>query len=387
MNHQKSIIFAAVLSSLGIVGCGGSEQLKVGVPDNSVIGDLATTELPNEAVPKEVTVVEEVIVLQPPAVTLPPSGTGSGTDIAAPVASGEMPPAEPAAATPTGSNTESGTETNIPPLNPLATEDAGQVEPSVAVQEDQWWKPKASENLKWQWQLQGEIDTTLPVQVYNIDINVPQRKIDELKARGIKLICYFSAGTVESFRSDSRLFPQEIIGEQYEDLIDEQWVDYANIDALAPIMRARIEKCASKGFDAIEIDNVDAHNYETRDEQGEVVNIGTNFNMTLDESIAYVRWLTNEAHSRGLGIGLKNAEEMVADVVDEVDWMLVEDCYFDSWCLAATAFIDADKPVFMAEYDELVPDFAPACELAKSLGYSAIWRDTSLSNRLYLACE
>ena len=170
-------------------------------------------------------------------------------------------------------------------------------------------------------------------------------------------------------------------------MIDEQWVDYADIDALAPIMRARIERCKSKGFDAIEIDNVDAHNYESRDEQGNVVNIGTNFNMTLDESIAYVRWLTNEAHSRGLGIGLKNAEEMVADVVDEVDWMLVEDCFFDSWCLAATAFIDADKPVFMAEYDELVPDFAPACELAKSLGYSAIWRDTSLSNRLYLACE
>ena len=152
-------------------------------------------------------------------------------------------------------------------------------------------------------------------------------------------------------------------------------------------MRARIETCKAKGFDAIEIDNVDAHNYETFDEQGEVINIGTNFNMTLDESIAYVRWLTNEAHSRGLGIGLKNAEEMVPDVVDEVDWMLVEDCFFDSWCLAATAFIDADKPVFMAEYDELVPDFTPACELAKSLGYSAIWRDTSLSTTLYLACE
>ena len=183
------------------------------------------------------------------------------------------------------------------------------------------------------------------------------------------------------------MFHQDIIGEQYEDLVDEKWVDYANIDALAPIMRARLDKCKSKGFHAVEIDNVDAHNYESRDAQGNVTNIGTNFNMTLDESIAYVRWLTNEAHSRGLGIGLKNAEEMVPDVVDEVDWMLVEDCYFDSWCQAATAFIDADKPVFMAEYDDLVPDFAPACELAKSLGFSAIWRDPGLANRLYLACE
>ena len=350
MNQPRSIVFAAVLTSLGIVGCGGSDQLKVGVAD----GDLETSvgELPKVTVPDEVTT------------TVPPAASQTVTPSPA------ITDAEPTAGNgsePVGSDT--------------------QIEPSMAVQADDWWKPKASENLKWQWQLQGKIDTTLPVQVYNIDIEAPQVKIDELKARGIKLICYFSAGTVESFRSDSRLFPQEIIGEQYEDLIDERWVDYANIDAIASIMRARIEKCKSKGFDAIEIDNVDAHNYESRDEQGEVVNIGTNFTMTLDESIAYVRWLTNEAHSRGLGIGLKNAEEMVADVVDEVDWMLVEDCYFDSWCSAATAFIDADKPVFMAEYDELVPDFTPACELAKSLGYSAIWRDTSLSNTLYLACE
>ena len=223
--------------------------------------------------------------------------------------------------------------------------------------------------------------------VYNVDIEVPQEKLDELRDRGIKLICYFSAGTVEYFRDDADLFPENIIGEQYEDLVDERWVDYADIDALAPIMRARLDKCKSKGFDAVEIDNVDAHNYETRDEQGNVVNIGTNFNMSLDESTAYVLWLTAEAHQRGLGIGLKNAEEMVPDVVDEVDWMLVEDCYFDSWCMAATAFIDADKPVFMAEYDDLVPDFTPACELAKSLGFSAIWRDSSLSTRLYLACE
>ena len=392
MNQPKSIIFAAVLSSLGIVGCGGSEQLKVAATGNAApggnaaIGDIAET--PSGAVPKEVSTDEELTVLPPSAA--PQSATAPTTtdDVVEPVASGE---AVPAAATPTALPADSGTdasgETMVPPSDPFATAETEPVEPAMAVPADQWWKPKASENLKWQWQLQGEIDTTFPVQVYNIDINVPQDKIDELKARGIKLICYFSAGTVESFRSDSRLFPQEIIGEQYEDLIDEQWVDYADIDALAPIMRARIERCKSKGFDAIEIDNVDAHNYESRDEQGNVVNIGTNFNMTLDESIAYVRWLTNEAHSRGLGIGLKNAEEMVADVVDEVDWMLVEDCFFDSWCLAATAFIDADKPVFMAEYDELVPDFAPACELAKSLGYSAIWRDTSLSNRLYLACE
>ena len=148
-----------------------------------------------------------------------------------------------------------------------------------------------------------------------------------------------------------------------------------------------MDTCKAKGFDAIETDNVDAHNYETVDADGNVVNIGTTFRMTLDESIAYIRFLAQEAHSRGLSIGLKNAEEMAPDVVDDVDWMLTEDCYVDNWCQAASIFVENNKPVFMAEYDDLVPDFAPACQLAKSLGFSAIWRDPSLANETYLACE
>lgn len=250
-----------------------------------------------------------------------------------------------------------------------------------------WWQPQASDNLTWQWQLQGKIDTSFDVDVYNLDMDAPVEIIQELKARGTRVICYFSAGTVEAWRPDAALFPASIIGEQYEDLVDEQWIDYGNYEVFADVMRARMDTCKAKGFDAIETDNVDAHNYESRDANGNVVNIGTNFLMTLDESTAYIRWLAEEAHARGLSIGLKNAEEMAAVVVGDVDWMLTEDCYVDNWCNAASVFVENNKPVFMAEYDDLVPDFAPACELAKSLGYFAIWRDSSLANETYLACE
>ena len=41
----------------------------------------------------------------------------------------------------------------------------------------------------------------------------------------------------------------------------------------------------------------------------------------------------------------------------------------------------------MTEYEDLLPDFAPACALAKSLGFSAIWRDPGLALGTYLACE
>lgn len=260
----------------------------------------------------------------------------------------------------------------------------GSSDPTLAVD---WWRPRASENLTWQWQLQGEIDTSFNVDVYNVDIATPESKIRELKARDIKVICYFSAGTAEYFRPDVDQFSDAIQGEQYEDLVDERWLDYSRFQEFAPVMQARMDLCKSKGFDAIEMDNVDAHNYESRDDNGNVVNIGTNFDITLEDSIAYILWLAGEAHSRGLSIGLKNAEEMAVDVVSQVDWMLTEDCYVDSWCNAASVFIDNDKPVFMTEYDDLVPDFGPACELARSLGFSAIWRDPSLALDTYVACQ
>ena len=250
-----------------------------------------------------------------------------------------------------------------------------------------WWKPLASDNLTWQWQLQGEIDTSFMVDVYNVDIDTPANKINELKARNVKLICYFSAGTVELFRDDENQIPQRSRGEQYEDLTDERWLDYSQFEEFSNVMLARMDRCKELGFDAIEADNVDAHNYESRDEFGNVVNIGTNFNINLDHSIAYVRWLSAQAHLRGLAFGLKNAEEIASTVIDDIDYMITEDCYVDSWCDAASVLVEANKTVFMAEYTDLVPDFTPACEKAKMLGFSAIWRDPGLENETYLACE
>ena len=34
-----------------------------------------------------------------------------------------------------------------------------------------WWQPRADDNLRWYWQLQGEIDTSHSVAVYDIDID------------------------------------------------------------------------------------------------------------------------------------------------------------------------------------------------------------------------
>lgn len=253
-------------------------------------------------------------------------------------------------------------------------------EPEIgAAVENSWWQPRADENLRWYWQLQDPIVTSHKVDVYDVDIDTPQAELDLLKSRGVKLICYFSVGTVELWRDDATLFPKDIVGERYDGYEDEQWLDISNIDALASVMRARLDRCAAKGFDGIEGDNVDAFYQENRSASGVVTGLGTSFGITRQQSADYVLWLARESHQRGLGFGLKNAEALVKDVIDQVDWMITENCFVDNWCEDAQLFVTANKPVFMAEYVELLPDFSSACISARAFGYSAIYRDTGLT--------
>ena len=39
------------------------------------------------------------------------------------------------------------------------------------------------------------------------------------------------------------------------------------------------------------------------------------------DAIDYVRWIAATAHSLGLGVGLKNALELLPDVQDAFDWV------------------------------------------------------------------
>ena len=265
-----------------------------------------------------------------------------------------------------------------------ADTDANQVEPAAgnvltesSVVRD-WWRPRADENLRWYWQLQDAIDTSHSVDVYDIDIDTPQPVIDKLKARGVKLICYFSVGTVESFRTDASEFPKQVVGNPYVGYADERWLDIGNIAALAPVMRDRLDRCAEKGFDGVEGDNVDAFYLDAQGAEDSTQS-GTGFGITEQQSRDYVLWLARESHLRGLGFGLKNAEALAESVVDQVDWMLTESCHVYSWCEQALVVRRANKPVFMTEYAELSDDFSQACTLAKNLGYQAILRDTGLT--------
>lgn len=46
----------------------------------------------------------------------------------------------------------------------------------------------------------------------------------------------------------------------------------------------------------------------------------TGFALTRADMVAYLQWLADTAHALGLAVGLKNAQDLLADVEDRMDW-------------------------------------------------------------------
>ncbi len=209
-----------------------------------------------------------------------------------------------------------------------------------------WWRP--APGTSWQWQLSGTIDTSFNVQMYDIDLfDAPQSVIDQLHAEGRTVICYFSAGSWEDWRPDAGDFPAAVIGSPLEGWPGEKWLDIRQIETLAPLMRARLDRAVQKGCDGVEPDNVDGYAN------------ATGFPLTAADQLAYNRFLSAEAHARGLSIGLKNDLDQIGDLLPDFDWALNEECFTYDECALLVPFIQAGKAVFGVEYDLNTTDFCP----------------------------
>jgi hypothetical protein len=230
-----------------------------------------------------------------------------------------------------------------------------------------WWRPNVG--LSWQWQLSDPpVDTSVEAEVYNIDIfDNDASVVTELHAQGRKVIGYINVGSWEDWRPDKDRFPPEVLGKAYEGWPGEKWLDIRRMDLLGPLMRARLDICKAKGFDAVEPDNMEIHSN------------GTGFPITYQDQLQYALWLSDEAHQRGLAIGMKNAADQVSDLVDQFDFAITEDYFFYHLEEKMLPFIKMGKPVFAAEYDDTGVDFAAACKRARELRFSIIQKHRILT--------
>ncbi len=231
-----------------------------------------------------------------------------------------------------------------------------------------WWQP--TPGVTWQWQLDTPLDLAVDAQVYDIDMfDNDASAVAALHAQGRKVICYISVGSWEEWRPDADQFPPSVLGNDYAGWAGEKWLDIRQIDLLAPIMRARLDQCQAKGFDGVEPDNMDGYTN------------ATGFPLTYQDQLDYNVWLAQEAHARGLSIGLKNDGDQVGDLLAYFDWALTEDCFAENWCDQVQPFTVAGKAVLAAEYTDQMTgaEFQnQVCPQAATLSLSAILKNRDL---------
>jgi len=225
---------------------------------------LAATPVPPTTTPTTPSLAVVLPSPAPPTSTLEPTATSAAnrTPLAAPTVTSTVSPT---------------------PVVPMLT-----ATPAIGL-----WKPPLS--VEWQWMIDHALDVNnakdmgladpsgkvLPnaaPQVYDIDgfyngqdpnCNVKDSSgkcvqgendaVAQLHAMGKKVICYIDVGVYENYRPDAYKFPSSVIGSADSGWNGSYWLDVRQISVLGPIMKARMQMCHDKGYDAIEPDEIDGY--------------------------------------------------------------------------------------------------------------------------------
>ena len=239
------------------------------------------------------------------------------------------------------------------------------------------WAPQLGDT--WQWQLSGTIDTSVDAKVYDIDLfDTPAATISALKAAGRRVVCYFSAGSSENWRSDFSRFAAADMGNSLDGWAGERWLDTRSAN-VREIMKSRLDLAVSRGCDGVEPDNVDGYTN------------GPGFPLTAATQVDYNRFLATEAHSRGLAIALKNAVDLLSQLEPDFDFAINEQCNQYSECGGYSVFTSKGKPVFNAEYKSLWKTDATAraslCAASKAANIRTLVLPLSLNGSLRYSCD
>lgn len=241
--------------------------------------------------------------------------------------------------------------------------------PEAQAQETNWWKPTADQRISLHWVLGGPLNIDDPKQMGLLDFNgnpLPEPDVYDidgefntaatvayLHSKGKKVICYFDAGVYETYREDAAKFQAltpQIWGNADEGWDNSFWLDIRRVDELEPIMKARMQMCKDKGFDAIEPDEIDGWENDT------------GFPLTYQDQLTYNKALARWAHELGMSIGQKGDIIQTRDLADDFDWVLNEECFQYRECTkpydpildrevpGLQLYVQRNKAVFVAEY-------------------------------------
>lgn len=207
------------------------------------------------------------------------------------------------------------------------------------------WKPRANDT----WQIilshppiisDTDTSTTPNVDVFDIDLfDTPMETIQRLHDLGKKVICYFSAGSYEDWRSDASEFKPEDMGNALDGWPGEKWLKLESSN-VRKIMKDRVSLAKSKGCDGVDPDNVDGYQNDN------------GLSLTQRDSISFMSYLSSITAPLNLTLGLKNAGDIIPAILPLVQFSVNEQCIEHDECSTFQPFIAAGKPVFHIEYPD-----------------------------------
>jgi hypothetical protein len=200
------------------------------------------------------------------------------------------------------------------------------------------WQPRPT-TKPWQWQLQGRIDTSVDVPVFDVDgLETQQRTVRKLHDLHARVICHLD---VSGFREPTQA------------------------------LERRFEICERKGFDAVEPDGLTG--------RGNLTGLRTG----RQAQLRFSRWVADQVHRRGMAAGLKNGGRLARALVGDFDFAIVERCFQFHECGYYRPFVRHRKAVFEAEYELKVGEY---CATARKFHFSSIGKSRELFARPWRPC-
>ena len=207
--------------------------------------------------------------------------------------------------------------------------------------------------------------------------------VNAIHTAGAKAICYVDAGTDEPFRPDHQAFVDFdtacggcLFGKPVGGFREEHWLDIDDGQGQRTFIlgqvSARVDRCKTDGFDAVEFDNVEAY--------------PNNTGLPISEAtqLLFNTALANLAHTKGLTVGLKNDVAQVTELRPYFDFAINEECQEFNECSTLDPFVVAGKPVYQVEYQVGAGTVCPA---AKGANRNAILKSVDLFDTPWTPCR
>lgn len=216
-------------------------------------------------------------------------------------------------------------------------------DPSTKGSDASSWPP--APGAAWQIQFTGDLDLDVEANIFDLDLfDTNDSVFTTLHANDQRIVCYFSAGSYEDWRDDAGDYPDEVLGDPLDGWEGEWWVDIRS-EELRAILAARLDYAVERGCDAVDPDNVDGYQNDN------------GLDLSAEDQLDFNLWLSEQAHARGLLVGLKNDLGQLDELAEHFDFAVNEECHDYDECDLLAAFTDAGKSVLNLEY---VDDWADA---------------------------